>query len=278
MIDVITTFHEAGYHSYAKRMIETFDQYWPQHINLHIYAENCNVALNVSDRIKVYDLHESFPDLMRFKEKHRNNPHANGSKMKDGTLNHSQNHFKWDAVRFSNKVFVVTNCALQMNSDILIWLDADTITFTTPTDKMLEEVIPNANQYCSYLGRVGKYHSECGWVGYNLKHRINREFMSYWRNLYTLEGLFQLREYHDSYVFDVVRQKYEQEGKCHNKNLTPLVEGRKGPGHPFIASKLGTFMDHVKGKRKLDGHSKLEEVLYHKDLPYWQNILGVKHK
>jgi len=272
--DIITTFHNAGYNLYAKKMIQSFDQYWPSDINLHIYAENCNIDLKVSDRIHIHDLHSTFPDLVAFKEKYKNNPQANGSKMKDGSLNFQQNHFKWDAVRFSNKVFVVTNIAIQENSDILVWLDADTLTFTTPSEKTLVDVLPNSNEYCSYLSRAGKYHSECGWVGYNLRHPINQTFMLYWKALYTTGDLLKLREYHDSFVFDEVRRKFETEGKCVNKDITPKTEHKKGPGHPFIASKLGTFMDHIKGKRKDQGHSKPEEVLYHKELKYWQDVLG----
>jgi len=273
-IDVITTFNQNGYNSYAKRMIESFDQYWPNEINLHIYAENCAVDLKTSPRIHVNDLHEKFPDLVAFKDKYRNNPNANGSKMKDGSLNFKLNHFKWDAVRFSNKVFVVTNCALTSNADILLWLDADTVTFATPTETTLANVLPNPDQYCTYLGRAGKYHSECGWVGYNLKHPGNNAFMTYWKTLYTSGKLLGLREYHDSFVFDEVRRKFELEGKYINKNLTPDLGEKKGPGHPFIVSELGTFMDHVKGKRKERGRSKPEEVLRHKELPYWKKVLG----
>ena len=271
-LDIITTFNEYGYNLYAKNMLMAFDQYWPKDITLHIYSENCKVDLNLSSRMIIYDLHESFPDLVKFKDKHRNNPIANGSKMKDGTLNFEQNHFKWDAVRFSNKVYAVTNCALNFNSDILIWLDADTLTFSTPSENILKSVLPDKNEYCSYLGRTGKYHSECGWVGYNLKHSINIEFMTYWKSLYDHETLFSLREYHDSFVFDEVRRKFEALGKCKNKNITPVTEGKKSPGHPFIASKLGTFMDHAKGKRKIEGHSRSKDILFNHDVEYWKNI------
>ena len=30
--------------------------------------------------------------------------------------------------------------------------------------------------------------------------------------------------------------------------------------HPFINSPLGDYMDHLKGNRKLDGRSKLEDI------------------
>ena len=33
-----------------------------------------------------------------------------------------------------------------------------------------------------------------------------------------------------------------------------------GKKHPFINSPLGDYMDHLKGNRKLDGKSKLEDI------------------
>lgn len=270
-IDVVTTLHQAGYDFYGKRMIETFDQYWPKDINLHIYFEDVKHDLEFSDRLHKHNLHKSIPDLVDFKNKYKDNPQTNGSRMKDGSLNFALNHFKWDAVRFSNKVFVVTECALKLNSDYLIWLDADTHTFTTPPMDTIMEMLPGPNQYCSYLGRGMNYHSECGWVGYNLKHPLNQKFMQHWRHLYQSGEFLKLAEYHDSYVFDVVRKQFEQTEGMQNKNINPRPdEIKKGPRHPFIASKLGTFMDHLKGKRKRFGYSG-DDAEGNQHLLYWQN-------
>jgi len=39
---VITTFHQAGLELYGQRMIDTFEQHWPDEVDLVVYAENCN--------------------------------------------------------------------------------------------------------------------------------------------------------------------------------------------------------------------------------------------
>lgn len=272
MLDIITTCNNEGFQLYGKKMVETFDRFWPQDIRLHIYLEDTPLNLKVSKRIISHDLHTEIPSLVIFKNRHKNNPETNGSRMKTGGINFDSNHFRWDAVKFSNKVYVVTTAALQLQSDYMAWLDADTLTFETPSIDLIQRVLPNKDQYCSYLGRHEKYHSECGWVGYNLKHPANEKFMSYWKYLYDSDKLLKLKEYHDSYVFDIVRKKFEAEHGIKNKNLTPPHKG-KGPGHPFIASELGSFMDHLKGKRKNHGHSGGKDALNNQNLEYWRKLL-----
>ena len=37
---VVTTFHEAGYTKYARRMIDTFLANWPREVMLYAYAQD----------------------------------------------------------------------------------------------------------------------------------------------------------------------------------------------------------------------------------------------
>jgi hypothetical protein len=124
----------------------------------------------------------------------------------------------------------------------------------------------------SYLGRGEKYHSECGWVAYNLDKSECREFIRDFVNMYNTDTIFKEREWHDSYIFDVLRKQIQQ--RCHFHNLNPSREDKGLAGHPFINSELGKHMDHVKGDRKLQGHSKPKEVVLHQDHPYWQKVLN----
>lgn len=99
--------------------------------------------------------------------------------------------------------------------------------------------------------------------------------MDRWRDLYVTGGLFDLREYHDSFVFDVLRKDFTQRG-IRFSNISPELPG-KGPGHPFIASELGLYMDHLKGsKRKALGHSLPDDFDRNQGMnasvPYWQNV------
>lgn len=273
---IITTFNAAGLSLYGQAMIDAFDKHWPDTVDLVVYTEKCSPKCP-SDRVRVLDLEQVSPDLMKFKQQHANNPIANGMVAKDTGVPFKDNAFKWDAVRFSHKVFAVIHACKNIQSDWVIWLDADTKTFEDVPASFLDEICDFSSMAC-YLGRREKYHSECGWVAYNLRHPDLRSFMDRWRDLYLTGDLFNLREYHDSYVFDVLRKDFQQLRKTYFKNISPDLPG-KGPGHPFIASKLGLYMDHMKGsKRKALGHSLPDDFDRNQGLnstiPYWQKIFG----
>jgi len=269
---VITTFHREGYDLYAKKMIQSFDKHWPKDINLYVYHQD-EEPIEKSSRIHYFDLHTRCPDLLNFKNKHKDNPLYNGKVMKDGTLNFNANNFKFDAVRFSNKVFCVIDACTTLDSDWVIWLDADTSTFKDIPEDFLSSISPD-DCYCTYLGRGTRYHSECGWVGYNIKHPANIEFMSFWKDLYNSGKLFDLREYHDSFVFDCIRRQFEAEGKIKAHDIFGY-NGAKGPGHPFINSVLGKYIDHMKGtNRKALGHSLPVDLVNNKTEEYWKKVLN----
>lgn len=271
---VVTTFNLKGLAEYGQTMIDSFDQHWPRDINLYVYAEACVPKLPSSRTIHM-DLLASSPELCRFKQRHRNNPIANGLVMKQTGVPFKDNAFKWDAVRFSHKVFAIFHAIKHVSTDWLIWLDADTKTFAPVTFEFLSNVC-NQSALACYLGRREKYHSECGWVGYNRRHPKIGQFMHEWQTLYDSDTIFNLREYHDSFVFDELRKQFTNLYQCYFHNLSPVTSG-KGPGHPFIASELGRCIDHMKGaKRKALGHSLPDDYVRNQglnsDVAYWKKI------
>ena len=254
--------------------IESFITYWPQSVNLYVYAEDCDVQVDAPN-VVVYNLLERSKDLVEFKDRHRNNPVANGEVMKETGIPFKDNHFKWDAVRFSHKVFSVIDACKTIDSEWVIWLDADCVTFDYVTESFLDRMCNNSALAC-YLGRRPKYHSECGWVAYNRRHSQILQFIEDWRELYTSDSLFDLREFHDSFVFDVLRKDYQHNKGVYFHNISPPEGHGKGPGHPFIASELGRYIDHLKGSRRKEmGKSKWrgDETSYgfHPDVDYWRD-------
>lgn len=273
---IITTFHAAGLAQYGQTMIDSFDKHWPGSVPLVVYAEDCRPQIP-SARVRLLDLMQCSPDLQQFKQRHANDPVANGMIARDTRVPFADNQFKWDAVRFSHKVFAVIHACQTLDTDWVIWLDADTKTFESVPNSFLDEICDPAAMAC-YLGRREKYHSECGWVAYNRRHPDLRSFMDRWRDLYMTGDLFRLREYHDSFVFDVLRKDFQATRGTRFSNISPELPG-KGPGHPFIASRLGEYMDHMKGtKRKSLGHSLPDDFDRNQglnsDLPYWRQIFG----
>ena len=79
-ITVITTFSSAGWEEYGQRMVETFVEHWDKDIKLKIYYET-KPNVDYGPQVEWVDLHASCPDLVAFKEKHKNNPYAKGHRI-----------------------------------------------------------------------------------------------------------------------------------------------------------------------------------------------------
>lgn len=275
-IAVVTTFNDEGRQKYGQRMIDSFCQNWPEEVTLHIYPELCNPAINNHNHVTLKRLEEVEP-LMAFKEKWKNVPKANGdvsgdpirSKRKDAGKG-----FKWHAIRFAHKVYAIFHCAKETDADILIWMDADTICHSPITMQDLYEMIPADSELC-YLGRKGKY-SECGLYAMNLRSSNVQSFLKEFQRFYDQaeQGIFTLEEWHDSFVFDAVRNKFPQmrqlDWAAHLHDLRPAPGMSSGEGHPLINSKWGAWLDHLKGSRKKLGRSNREDLKVKRTEAYWQ--------
>lgn len=265
-ISVVTTFNQSGYELYGKRMIDSFLTNWPSSVQLYVFAEN--IAIPVSaENLNVLDLHTAAPDLVKFKNTWKNVPHANGD-VKNHPVGRGQQDniklFKWDAVRFSNKVYAVHACSEIVNSDWLLWMDADMVCHSKINLEQLETLLPHTADIC-FLGR-GQNYTECGLYALNLKSPATVRFLSEFKRQYdqAQTGIFTLAEWHDSFVFD------------HVKSQCVLVEHDWShdigtyTGHPLINSAWGSFLDHLKGDRKISGKSSHQDLRVTRTETYWK--------
>lgn len=260
-----TTMHSAGYELYGKNMIDSFLKNWPSDQTLVVYTEGFNLSKEhqIDKRIIGRDLLKSSPECVNFKTRHRDNPRANG--YVEPTRRDPD--FKFDAVRFCHKVFALYHAVTnrESNIDSIVWIDADTVTHATVPNDFLEKHFPlNPDIGIYYLGRTQQY-TECGWVVYNCLNKYMENFWERFANQYRKDKLFNQVEWHDSFIFDVVRTTMESEG-MQNSNITPGYT----KGHPFIDSFLGEYMDHLKGpKRKVAGRSAKTEAK-NKSAGWWK--------
>jgi hypothetical protein len=93
--------------------------------------------------------------------------------------------------------------------------------------------------------------------------------MDDWKKLYNNDELFQLEEYHDSYLFWQLLQRHDLVKESFN-----ISEGHPHrPGiHVFINSPLGKYMDHLKGSRKKQGKSKASDIYIKHNSEYWNKV------
>lgn len=276
----VTTCHAAGYESYGRQMVASFDTHWPRDVRLYVYREGFDGDLS-SPRVIWLDLLQECPELVAFKERHKDNPAAHGNaphrhwefKLRFDRPRFSirkvedwGSGYRWDAVRFSHKSFSIFDAVRRCDTDVLFWVDADTYTFKDIPRQFLEEMMP-PDCIVSYLYRPR--YSECGFVGYNLRHPGTHQFLAEFERLYTSDALFRELEFHDSYLFDRVRKRLERRG-FYTFDITEGA-GAEG-GHVFVNSKLGHYIDHRKGDRKAEGHSRASDLQAHRDEEYWQEI------
>ena len=132
MIEIFTTFHEAGWRSYGERMVKTFLKYWPQEVKIHLYCENIDPNLRL-DRVKEYDIFEVCPAIKPYLNQY-NTPEANG-------IRNDKQDFKYDAIKHCYKVFAQCHMIKNSKADKIIFIDADTLTFNTPPMQKIEELL-----------------------------------------------------------------------------------------------------------------------------------------
>ena len=223
---VITSFNEKLYNEYAHRFVKTYN--WP--FDLKIYTE---LKFNIdNENFEVIELEQ---DSKNFVERNKHRP------VKD---------FWVDGVRFSYKVYSVLQASTKKEYDILIWVDADSVFYKPLTIEFIKQNLYKEDCMMTYLGR-GEHYSECGFLLWNLKHRDTQDYFKQMKNMYDNDLIYNEREQHDSYIWDLIRNKLEKEKGTMNIDI-----GDKKVGHVQARSILGTLYDHTKGpKRKTSGKS-----------------------
>ena len=291
-IKVITSYKPGSWKQYAKRAVESVLQHWPNDVHVCVYHENQKQDIVNLPRLEWIDLHLAQPELVKFKERHNNDPVANGETneipngvRRKGSGKQGKGSFQWDAVRFANKVFCVTHALKNsQNFDYIIWLDADTYSFRPMPKQFLQQLLPN-NTMLTYLGREnpdlkdGGKDPECGFVGYNLNHTEIKNYTKDWENMYITDSVFNLTHgWTDCSTLWHLSKIYQ---KQKNVKINDIGYYKKVKGHHvFINSELGLYMDHFKGKRKKTLSSakndfrpqKLEATKNTTELDYWKKV------
>jgi hypothetical protein len=238
-IKVVSTFNQAGYELYGKKLIDSWSN-WPKCLEFKVYQEGFKLE-NGIDLL-------SIDWLVKFKSR-------------NSTKRFSS--FRWDAVRFAHKTAAVIDAA--KNVDYLIWMDGDIFTHEQINESDIEDWLPSNDEYISWLWRRHMY-PECGFYVINVNHPVHERLMSEWLRLYETDDVFKLSEWHDSFVLK-------------HLILTNAVKWKSLSGdfewddHPFVNGPLGAFMDHSKGDRKVEGKASLGDLLVVRKERYWRERL-----
>ena len=284
---VITTFKPGDWDRYAKRMVQSVLDRWPN-VDITVYFQNTKPTFD-NNNVTWVDIDEANPGLHKFREYYKKDPVAMGKLDQipggvrrsarlatEGGLDAKKESYLWNAVKFSYKVSCVTHAVNTYNDyDYVIWIDDDTYTFRDIPMEFVESICPKET-LVTYLDRENDRGSnkypECGLVCYNMKHTLVTKFVDDWEKLYTSADIFDLLEWHDSYVFWHLTKEYrlKHSAKVHDIGYSKGVKGH----HVFVNSELGQYIDHFKGDRKNVKSSNAEDIRKTPDMQkieYWKN-------
>ena len=219
----VTSYNKSLEKAYAYKFKQTYN--WP--FKLKVYNEDI-------------DMYDKIPNCHAFVER-------NKKKHKYTSYEEKTNDYRTDGVRFCYKVYAYTDAILNEDADGIIGIDADSI-FYKPIDvEWIKNHIHRDDCMMTYLGRPN--YSECGFLYFNKLHPLTKEFAMEMQDMYNHDLIYKEKEQHDSYIWDVVRKRFEARG-VKNHNI-----GDDKTGHVQARSVLGPIYDHTKGNRKLSGKS-----------------------
>jgi len=280
-ITIVTTFHLEGLELYGQRFIDSFAERVDKNIKLLVYAEDCMPFNPDPLQITILDQKTALPKLVAFKERWKDDPKANGFPPEEIKRKRPRDHhkaFKWDAVRFANKVYAVFD-ACERSKDWCVWMDADSYIHSDWPYKDFISLLP-ADNWLTYVGR-GKAAAtwpECGFYGMNLNHPVCYEFLKEFERMYedADNGIFNLIEWHDSFVFGHILNNMKKDFPNvldYTANTVLQTAKTGGGGHPLINTALGRWMDHLKGARKNLKKSKKSDITTNRTESYWRNTI-----
>jgi len=219
----VTSYNKSLEKAYAHRFKETYN--WP--FKLKVYNEDV-------------DMFDKIPNCHAFVERNKN-------KHKYTSYEEKNNDYRTDGVRFCYKVYAYTHAILNEDADGIIGIDADSVFYKSIDVDWIKQHIHRDDCMMTYLGRPN--YSECGFLYFNKLHPLTKEFAMEMQDMYNHDLIYEEKEQHDSYIWDVVRKRFEARG-VKNHNI-----GDNKTGHVQARSVLGPIYDHTKGNRKLSGKS-----------------------
>jgi len=219
----VTSYNKSLEKAYAYKFKQTYN--WP--FKLKVYNEDI-------------DMYDKIPNCHAFVER-------NKKKHKYTSYEEKTNDYRTDGVRFCYKVYAYTDAILNEDADGIIGIDADSIFYKSIDVEWIKNHIHRDDCMMTYLGRPN--YSECGFLYFNKLHPLTKEFAMEMQDMYNHDLIYKEKEQHDSYIWDVVRKRFEARG-VKNHNI-----GDDKTGHVQARSVLGPIYDHTKGNRKLSGKS-----------------------
>ena len=225
---IVTSFNKKLFDEYAWKFIDSYIENEIE-IPLHIYVEDGEYPSYKGHDITFHNIFEEEPECRAFV--HRNRHRQPTSYLQDG-------------VRFCYKVFA--QCQASKLGGEMLWIDADSVFLNKIDEEWVSHVLDY--NFVAFFDRPGMY-TECGFMAYDLTKPCSNTFFDKFKNMYVSDSIYNLKECHDSYIFDQVRAMCKEEEGYSERYLGQYTKHKKlhvMALDPFMSK----YIDHRKGNRK----------------------------
>ena len=241
-VNFVTSFNESLFVDTSYKFLESVLDKWEPSVNLNCYTHDVdlnNYAVPDVSNIKFKSLHdvEDYSNFQKTFKKH------NGTEGQTVDYN-----WKLDALRWSHKVFALTESAFNLVADgdnpgWLVWIDADSYTLKRMTHKDILSLLPEgADVVC--IEREDKEYIEGAFIAFNLNSKSAVDLLGDLRGAYIAGEVFNYREWHDSFVFTRLLTLYKAHGlKVLNLGMNADTSNLTA----FEQSPLASMFLHFKG-------------------------------
>lgn len=241
MVTVVTTFPDDDIT--AKDCLESFAEYWPKRYKMTAYFNSRPPSISDKAKKRVTFLQaDSIPNMTGMKQALDNEEYRRGD-------------FYMNAYAWAQKAIVIGHTGM-MTEEPFIWIDSDVITFKKIPADFIHKVLPH-EIFMSILGRTAMQNprfvpfTESGFLAFDGAHMAAKNFFSFYLNAWFTFAFKYLHGWTDCHVLDYTRHVMEVPTFDLTANLPMPCPG----DHVFVHSMLGEYMDHLKGERKILGHS-----------------------
>ena len=240
-ISVITSFNQSYYDKVGKHCVETFNKFWDEDIDLFVYLEDMDETRIDAKCIPFTNLPI---DYFVFQQEKR----------------------KQQEKTFAKKAYSIIHAFKNLDTDILIWLDADVVTTKSITKEFIYSLVPE-NTLSAHFGvwhnRVKHdnespliFSCETGFFAVNTKHKLFSILRDRYTQRYLQRDTSGLRRFYDGDVYGAVIKELEDSAIMNDLNSGPHKT-------PIPRSVLGEYITHFKHglKKRNDFNIILEKTL-----------------
>lgn len=232
MITVITSVNQRYYDLIGRDCIESFVKHWPQHLNLTVYVESCQLPDHA--RLNQIPFEQLEPDYWAFQC--------------DTSTNTSEK-------KFAKKAYCFMHAMNTVKQGWIVWIDADVISIDQQPEQLWENLLqsPNGTMYMGVNYQTDKAGNEGSWLvpetgvfAVNVEHQDFADFRQEYCRRYQQRDRAGLRRFYDNDVFGVALSRIR--AKDHIDLCNEFTKPYKTP---LPHTQLGSYLVHYKAK-----HSK----------------------